>query len=321
MINDCSPNTDCHYQDIRNKYSPFLQIVYLENKKNSGTGITRQTGLDAVKEDYVIFHDDDDYLYDNYVIENYLNVIKENPNVDIAFGRIVSAWNDIIDPVGKNRNLFRGQLISKKFIDKYHLKFDKAVSYMGEDYVFFHKMKYYADVNNAEIIYINKDVYVDNNYSDFITLTAGMIPENYSENHHVSENKKLTKIVFDKIKIYYELIKFYRFHTKKLQKKHIHIVYSILKTVFNLSNLWMNILEKYGIIQDYSKQEIIELYKKWLFLLFIIKNNQDKIESWIYDFDVPKEYQSLLKLNKKIPFSEFYENFDYRFNNILIDKN
>jgi len=30
-----------------------------------------------VEEDYILFLDQDDFLYDNYIIENYLNVLKE----------------------------------------------------------------------------------------------------------------------------------------------------------------------------------------------------------------------------------------------------
>jgi len=30
-----------------------------------------------VEEDYILFLDQDDFLYDDYVIENYLNILKE----------------------------------------------------------------------------------------------------------------------------------------------------------------------------------------------------------------------------------------------------
>ena len=37
----------------------------------------RQLGLNNVIEDYILFLDQDDFLYDNYVIENYLNILQE----------------------------------------------------------------------------------------------------------------------------------------------------------------------------------------------------------------------------------------------------
>ena len=30
-----------------------------------------------MEEDYILFLDQDDFLYDDYVIENYLNILKE----------------------------------------------------------------------------------------------------------------------------------------------------------------------------------------------------------------------------------------------------
>ena len=318
MINDCSPNTDCEYQDVRDKYSPFIKIVYLKNEQNSGTGIARQKGLDNIKEDYLIFHDDDDFLFDEYVIEKYLNVIKEHPDVDIAFGKLTWAWNDVIQTWHtNNRHLFRGQLISKKFIDKYNLKFDKAVSYMGEDYVFFHKMNYYADMNHAKIIYTNEIVYVDNNYENIPTLTCGLVPINYGKNHTII-NKRLTKIVFDKIRIYYELITFYKSHSGQLKKKHVEQIFCILKTVMLSCSLMMRMLENYGIKSEYSIEEIQELHDKWIFLLDLVKKNQDFIENkWIFDFDDPQEYREFFYLDNKMPFNEFYNTFEQRFRNLV----
>ena len=51
LINDCSPHTDCNYQDLIDEYSPYFSIQYFQTEINSGQGITRQLGLNNVIED------------------------------------------------------------------------------------------------------------------------------------------------------------------------------------------------------------------------------------------------------------------------------
>jgi hypothetical protein len=47
MVNDCSPNTDCEYLDIRKEFSS-LHIQYLKTKENCGPGAARNLGLQAI---------------------------------------------------------------------------------------------------------------------------------------------------------------------------------------------------------------------------------------------------------------------------------
>ena len=46
LVDDCSPNTDCHYQDLVDKYKDSIDIRSIVMPENSGQGLTRQFGID-----------------------------------------------------------------------------------------------------------------------------------------------------------------------------------------------------------------------------------------------------------------------------------
>jgi glycosyltransferase involved in cell wall biosynthesis len=80
LINDCSPNTNCEYQDLLNEFSSQLNIKYLKTEKNGGPSTARQLGINNCSCPWVLFHDDDDMLYDSHVIESYLSEIEKAKN-------------------------------------------------------------------------------------------------------------------------------------------------------------------------------------------------------------------------------------------------
>jgi len=81
---------------------------------------------------------------------------------------------------------------------------------MGEDFVFHNQLKYYCDINHLKVINIHDIVHVCCHLSNLETLTGGLLPEGFVEKKQNKEsNRRLTKITFEKINIYYELINFY----------------------------------------------------------------------------------------------------------------
>ncbi len=70
IVNDCSPNTNCKYQDIIKEFSQYYTINYYETQENSGPGVARQLGLDNNKSPFIMFVDDDDQLV-SHAIEIY----------------------------------------------------------------------------------------------------------------------------------------------------------------------------------------------------------------------------------------------------------
>ena len=68
IINDGS---DTDYSNIVNSYSEELDIEQI-TIKNSGPGFARQKGLNCSHNEYILFLDADDYLYDEYALINLL---------------------------------------------------------------------------------------------------------------------------------------------------------------------------------------------------------------------------------------------------------
>ena len=173
MVNDCSPYTSCEYQDLIEQYSNRIRIKYLKTETNSGPGIARQLGLDNATSDWVIFHDDDDELYDNYVIENYLKAIDINEkNLASVTGKILnkcvsSTYSDIIhSSVGAvNSTLFNRQILKNL-----NIHFEPNLSFCDEDGCFEFMFEIYTRNYHRKLI--DKIMYVhqmDDNKHDSLT--------------------------------------------------------------------------------------------------------------------------------------------------------
>ena len=76
IIND-SPDYD--YQQFENKYLNNQKIIYIKNKHSSGVNFSRNIALEKTKDlnsDYLLFLDDDDWLYTD-ALENIKNILKK----------------------------------------------------------------------------------------------------------------------------------------------------------------------------------------------------------------------------------------------------
>lgn len=78
MVNDCSPYTNCEYQDLIEEFKNQINIRYFKTTINSGPGIARQLGLDNATADWIMFIDDDDELYNNTSLERLLNLARND---------------------------------------------------------------------------------------------------------------------------------------------------------------------------------------------------------------------------------------------------
>lgn len=58
-----------------------IEIVYLQDNKEISIGAKRQKLLELAKGDWIVFFDDDDKLYKNYIADIY-NAIINNPGID-----------------------------------------------------------------------------------------------------------------------------------------------------------------------------------------------------------------------------------------------
>ena len=168
LINDCSPNTDCNYQDLVDRYKDELDIRCITTPKNGGQGLARQYGIDHTTHDYFMFMDEDDQLTPlsvsmfvgaveganiKYNEDGSFNIDKNgNPaqKDDAKPVAVVSAplfeFDDAHTRVIENTNRIwvNSKLYSRAFCEKHNVRFNEAQSRHGEDYYFmscfFHAM-------------------------------------------------------------------------------------------------------------------------------------------------------------------------------------
>ena len=162
---DASPSILHEYKD-----NPRCNVI---QKKNSGSGLSRNAGLDVAKGQYVYFMDPDDWLEGEMLRDNYELIRKESPDI-LLFGsydhfenRVTSQNLDNEFLQSKNSFLERFPLLFKKnvmytvwnkiykksFLLNYNLRFGSERS--GQDYVF--NIKVYDKVNT--MLVTNKKYY------------------------------------------------------------------------------------------------------------------------------------------------------------------
>lgn len=153
MVNDCSPNTQDEYMDIREEFSNILNIKYIKTPKNSGPGAARQLGLESIDTtaEWVMFLDDDDYLYDQYVIENYISLLQTNKYGFIAGKKINITENNEIENLENDYCGFCGSIFYLPIIEIFQLTFQNI--YYDEDSIFFSLYMFYFKIfNNYNLI-------------------------------------------------------------------------------------------------------------------------------------------------------------------------
>lgn len=84
IINDGSERD---YQEVINKFSPYIQISEFKHEKNMGVGRARQTALDILDTKYFAFLDSDDIYIDSTVFEFFYRQMESNPDYVAIFGQ------------------------------------------------------------------------------------------------------------------------------------------------------------------------------------------------------------------------------------------
>ena len=163
MVNDCSPNTSCEYQDLIKEYKNRIKIQYLKTDKNCGPGEARQLGLNNATSDFIMFQDDDDELYTTTSLEN---MIKSINNFDInniisITGRIQFNYlNEKIENWQIIPQSLQGSLFNRKLLQQLNIHFEPILSFKEEDGCFSSllalKSQSYMSLILDEIIYIRK---------------------------------------------------------------------------------------------------------------------------------------------------------------------
>ena len=76
LVNDCSPNTDCDYQDLVDKYKNFMDIRCIRTPGNGGQGLARQFGIDNTSHEYFMFMDEDDQLGNGVAFSQFVGAVE-----------------------------------------------------------------------------------------------------------------------------------------------------------------------------------------------------------------------------------------------------
>lgn len=163
---------------ICDEYSKKYKNIFVVHKKNEGLGFARNTGMNHVKGDYVLFVDSDDYI-DKDMVEKLFNSISKN-KVDICrcgYKKVDNQHNILFKDVLENE-LFKGKEVKTKMlprligsspkikdtidmsvtrvlynfsiIKQHHIKFPSEREFISEDMVF--NIDYTQYANGACII-------------------------------------------------------------------------------------------------------------------------------------------------------------------------
>lgn len=163
IVND-SP--DCDYTNFENKYSSNAKIIYIKNKENFGVNFSRNIALEKTKDldsDYVIFLDDDDWLYPD-ALEKINKILEKDKHEWLITNRTLSDKN-LVKVKQENitkYNYFLDALIFKKITgDMTHaIKSSIATQFcfstkvkQGEEWFYFIQIPYtlnYKNINTTD---------------------------------------------------------------------------------------------------------------------------------------------------------------------------
>lgn len=186
LVNDCSPNTDCDYQDLVDKYKNFMDIRCIRTPGNGGQGLARQFGIDNTSHEYFMFMDEDDQLGNGVAFSQFVGAVECANFVYDQGGAIICGEDG--KPVDKedakpvalvsgplfvfdnntsytidnvNRVWVNSKLYNRSFIRKHNIRFNVEQSRHAEDY-FWMSCFFYAVDNDPDyqsILLDNSGIY------------------------------------------------------------------------------------------------------------------------------------------------------------------
>lgn len=194
--------------------SSELSSVYIKDKnkfkiitqKNQGSGIARNTGLNAASGDYICFVDPDDYISSDALKNNVPILKRYDPDV-LVNGYFENKRFKVI----KNLPLFEGYYNKNEFIAKYNLyrvvgesslwnKLYKK-SFLDENNILFTDQRVGEDtLFNYEVYKYLDDIFIDKNaYYYYNTGREGSAVNSFKENK-INYEKNIARAFYSLIK-------------------------------------------------------------------------------------------------------------------------
>lgn len=170
FVNDCTPDCSIEIlQDVMEKYperKSYIRII--QHKENRGSGVARNTGLEAAKGEYIIYCDSDDWVEPDMYEKLYNKACEENADIvmcdyyeEVLNGKCVRCSQnpqdrDVIESIliGKLHSSACGALIRKSLYDDNHIRFPDGIS-MWEDLCTSVRLHFYA----RKVAYVNKPLH------------------------------------------------------------------------------------------------------------------------------------------------------------------
>ena len=217
LIDDCSTDDSGNICDNYAKLHNYIVVVH--KKKNEGLGMARNSGLNIVDSDYVMFLDSDDYLDSDY-IERMHELIGNKRIQTVKNGyRKVSLNGKTIDELRTTSQAFYGKevtyqllpriigsspyekdsvpmsacctLYSMEVINKHHIRFVSEREWISEDQLF--NIEYFSHATSCAL-----NDYIGYNYrTNFNSLTTKFIPDRFEKCRamYVKESEVLSTII------------------------------------------------------------------------------------------------------------------------------
>ena len=271
IVNDAGQE---NYEEEIKYYSKYFKIKEMKLKNNGGPGIARQYGIDNTKNEYIIFIDSDDYLYDENSIDKLEKSIKNN---DVIISNFIYERDNEITIKKKNNVWLHGKIYSRQFLENNKIRFNNTRA--NEDNGF----------NRLIILHEPKTQFLDE-----VTYV-------YHENPDSITRKENRLYKFTGLEMYSYNIEW---AIKEALKKKINYKGCVLSALGALVSNYYYYLELYD---EYDVSKILEWNKG---LKKIYQEYKDKyIDETIINLvlkEKEEEYKNK-KINKRITFDQFIE--------------
>jgi glycosyltransferase involved in cell wall biosynthesis len=184
IVND---HSDFNYKEIIDKFKNKLMIKEYDLSVNKGPGFARQFGLEHSNNEFIIFIDSDDELYNIFSIEN---LLKYSANNDMAIGGMIEEYDGGNAYFDQHDGCLHGKLYKRSFIEKYKIHFNYTRG--SED----HSFNQLYMLANPKIGKYSGPVYVYKNNKSSLTrndknsILDNMKLYNYNMNWTVREAEK-----------------------------------------------------------------------------------------------------------------------------------
>ena len=131
---------DCSTEEIRpivDDYVNKLNIIYIRNEQNLGSGMARQVGIDNATQKFITFLDSDD-MFMPYTVETFNSIIKTNPDTEYLhssfYEQVVIDNNPALFLWKDNYTACHGKLYNTGIIKKYNIRNSPEVKWAEDSF-------------------------------------------------------------------------------------------------------------------------------------------------------------------------------------------